>query len=144
MINRWNNDPSRYDDLLEIEYPFPTSRKRMSMQARGAQFAPFAALTGYEQVIFETSRLTEERIELSEQEKTLLDFKISQLQPSTMITVTYFVADLKKSGGMYKIKEGLLKKIDSQKRMLVFDDATQIGIDDIYALESPLFDEMYF
>ena len=59
---------SRYDDIINLPHHVSPTRQRMSMHDRAAQFAPFAALTGYEAAVGETARLTAERRELDAQE----------------------------------------------------------------------------
>ena len=65
--------PFPYEDILHLSYPRPSKRARMSMIERAAQFAPFAALTGFDSAIAETARLTGQKAELDESEKTRLD-----------------------------------------------------------------------
>ena len=60
------NNPHRYDHIMHLPNPEPTVRPRMAIEKRAAQFAPFAALTGYEESVAEEARLTEEKLELSE------------------------------------------------------------------------------
>lgn len=93
----------RYDDIIHLPHHISKTRPQMSMMDRAAQFSPFAALTGYDAAIKETGRLTDEKIELGEETKAVLDRKQSYLsdmisvQPE--ITVTYFLPDERKSGG---------------------------------------------
>ena len=93
---------SEYDDIIDL--PRPKSRHEpMPMSDRAAQFSPFATLTGYGDAIDETARLTDVRIELSEEERAELDYKqqyLSTLDAPT-VSVTYFVPDERKSGGAY-------------------------------------------
>ena len=86
------------------------------MLDRAAQFSPFAALTGYDDAIHETARLTNDKVDLSEEEKETLDRKqqilLERLGEHPALTVTYFIPDAKKSGGAYVTKSGSFKKID--------------------------------
>ena len=113
------------------------------MLDRAAQFSPFAALTGYEEAIYETGRLTEERAELDEEEKAILDRKqrllLEKLDELPTLTVTYFVPDEKKSGGAYIRKAGNLKKINPSERWMLLTDGTKIPLDDVMSIESKLF-----
>ena len=125
-----------YDDIIDL--PRPKSRHEpMPMSDRAAQFSPFAALTGYGDAIDETARLTDHRIELSEEERAELDYKqqyLSTLDAPT-VTVTYFVPDERKSGGAYVTRTGVLKRIDEVERAMVFADGTRVGMDDVVEIE---------
>ena len=118
----------------------------MSMMDRAAQFSPFAALTGYDAAIKETGRLTDEKIELGEETKAVLDRKqcylsnMISVQPE--ITVTYFLPDERKSGGTYLSVTGKLKRIDEYERMMILTDGKKIPLDDIMDIESNLFCEL--
>ena len=124
-----------YDDIIYL--PHPTSRKhpRMPQMARAAQFAPFSALTGYEDAVRETARLTERRIELDEYEKAALDEQLQIIQEhldeQLEITFTYFVPDEKKSGGAYVDVTGIVKKVDIIRHEVVLMDGTRIPADGI-------------
>ena len=111
------NTTEKYSDILHLPHPVSEKHPRMPMQDRAAQFSPFAALTGYEEAIYETGRLTEEKTELGEEEKAILDRKqrllLEKLDEFPALTVTYFVPDEKKSGGAYIRKAGNLKKNQS-------------------------------
>ena len=127
-----------YDDILDL--PHPTSKKhpRMSMAARAAQFAPFAALTGYGDAIKETARITDQQLELDENEKALLNEKLQLLRQhlpgKPKITITYFVPDTKKAGGSYQTITGFVKKLQEYERRLIMTDGTIIPIDAIIEL----------
>lgn len=132
----------KYDDIIDL--PHPTSKKhpRMTMVNRAAQFSPFAALTGYDAAIRETARVTENRRELSEDAVDELNDKISLLQQEQAgmkrIKVTYFQADRTKDGGVYRVEEGIFKKIKSDERILELTNGTQITLDDIFKIEIDL------
>ena len=130
-----------YDDILHGRRPVSAKHPPMSQADRAAQFSPFAALTGYEAAVRETARLTEGRIELSEEEKASIDAVLQYLQDCISeqppVIVTYFVPDRKKDGGAYVTVTGPLKRIDLLERRLLFTDGTQIPIDDISRLRCP-------
>ena len=98
----------------------------MSMHDRAAQFSPFAALTGFDDVIAETGRRTDQKIELSESQMTLLNQKLNLIDDAVqdgyhpMVTVVYFVPDAKKDGGSYQEYTGKMRQVDSAERKLVF------------------------
>ena len=122
----------KYDDILHLSYPFPSTRPRMNSTDRAAQFSPFAALTGFEAVIEESGRLTQSAIELDESAKTEVDQALRQLseqihtQPKA--TITYFQSDARKLGGAYLTVTGNIKKIDSYEMRLILTDDTCIPI----------------
>ncbi len=125
----------KYDDIINLPHHVSTKHQRLSMEQRAAQFAPFAALTGYGDAIKETVRITEDRIELDDEEKIKLDNKLKKIQNNISnkpkVIVTYFVPDIRKSGGEYLTKVGNLKKIDEYNQLLVLDDKTEIPIKEI-------------
>lgn len=114
----------------------------MSLLDRAAQFAPFAALTGYDAVIAETGRLTEEKIEQEEYPRNVLDRKLQQLLGKVSshpeVTVTYFAPDDRKSGGTYQTVTGTFKKLDFGTHMLFLSDDCRISLPDIIDIECDL------
>lgn len=124
-----------YDDIINLPHHISTKHPRLSKQQRAAQFAPFAALTGYGDAINETSRITENRIELDEEEIAKLNKKLQRLQTNIpnkpKVTVTYFIPDTKKSGGEYVTKIGNLKKIDEYKQLIILENKIEIPIKEI-------------
>ncbi len=68
---------NKYDDILYMKHHVSEKHPQMSMEARAAQFAPFAALTGFEDEVKKTARLNDERIEMGEEVKVTLDRKIT-------------------------------------------------------------------
>ena len=124
----------RYDDILDLPYPYPSKHKKMSLYDRAAQFAPFAALTGFEDQIDETGRYTEKRIEITEERREILDSRLEEIlneEVSPLIKVSFFVPDKEKEGGSYRTHKGRIKKIDPIERMLVFEDGKTVALDDI-------------
>ncbi len=132
-----------YDDIINLPHHVSKTRPQMSESDRAAQFSPFAALTGHDAAISETARLTDEKTELDESEKYILDIKQQLLSASIAdepeITVTYFVPDGRKKGGSYVTVMGNLKKTDGVSHTLTLQNGTVIKTDDIIALDSPLF-----
>ena len=98
---------------------------------RAAQFSPFAALTGYEEAIYETGRLTEERAELDYKLQTIWEYA----KEHPRIAVTHFVPDKKKSGGICRKTCGRLKKIDTARQQIFLEDDTQILLEQVLDLE---------
>ena len=123
---------SDYDDIINL--PRPNLRhKRMSLYSRAAQFSPFAALVGYDDVIEETGRQTDERLELNEDQKTIINNKLIYLNENRDIKARYecFLKDSRKDGGSYIHKEGKIRKIDLDKAVIVLDSNDKIVIEDL-------------
>ena len=124
-----------YDDIIDLPHPTSERHPRMPMVNRAAQFSPFAALTGYDAAVKETARLTDAKIELTEEEKSILDAKLQLLadriagQPT--VEFTYFKPDGKKAGGAYLTVSGIVKKIDGFTGEIVLTDGQRIPIEDI-------------
>lgn len=131
---------SAYDDLLNLPHHTSAVQPAMSMQNRAAQFAPFAALVGYDALIQETTRLTDQKAELDESviaelnEKLRLLLELLPQQPE--VTVTYFLPDSRKAGGAYRTTSGIIRKFLRNENILVMMDDTQIPIGDIVGIES--------
>lgn len=128
-----------YEDMLELPNPVSKTHPQMPRRDRAAQFAPFAALTGYEEAVREAARFTEEKMILDEDSKEQLDWKLRCLQEKVKekptITVTYFLEDEKKKGGKYVTVTGVLKKIDSYTHQFVLESGEEIPVEDIVSLE---------
>ena len=136
-----------YSDIINLSRPV-SKRPRMSLEQRSAQFAPFAALTGYEGQVKETARLTDKRIELNEELKEILDLKIQLIQKKIKeqpdVTITYFIPDDKKQGGKYKTVTNSVKKIDTYKNEIILIDGTTIAIDEIIDINSEIYQLMMY
>jgi len=132
-----------YDVIIDLPHHVSATRPRMSMIDRAAQFSPFQALTGYGAAIQETGRLTDQRIELTEDSRAVLDRKqqllLDNLADRPEVSVTYFVPDERKSGGAYVTVTGQVKKVDEFERLLILTEGTKIPLDDIPDIESELF-----
>jgi len=128
-----------YEDILHLPRPVYLARPRMSLHDRAAQFAPFAALTGYDAVIEETGRLTEGRVELSEDGRAELDTALhrlaEQLSRQPAVTVQYFLPDERKAGGAYITVTGHARSIDVHRQCLLLSDGTHIPLGDIRRLD---------
>lgn len=135
-----------YDDIIHLPHPVSPTRRRMTAEERAAQFAPFAALTGFGAVIVETARTTDARIELDEYGRERLDARLRVLQEALadepVVTATYFVPDERKDGGAYVTAQGVVKKLDVYERQIVFTDGRAVSFDDLYALDGAVFDDM--
>ncbi len=139
-----NNDcTDKYKDIINLPHHQSKRRPRMSMIDRAAQFSPFAALTGHNDAIIETARLTDRKIELDEGTKSVLNEKIQMisdyLSEMPTVTFTHFEPDTKKGGGAYLKTTGTVKKIDDFNKEIYLTDGTIILIEHIYEIESELF-----
>ena len=127
-----------YFEILSREHPTSKKHPRMSRMNRAAQFAPFAALTGYEESIKETARLTDRKIELSEYEIEELNAKLNFIQEHIKerpeVTITYFQPDERKDGGAFISVTGKVRRIDEANKVLVFEDEKIICIGVIVGL----------
>lgn len=127
---------NKYDEILSLPHHVSKTRPQMPMSDRAAQFAPFAALTGYDSAIKETGRLTNERIELDEDALTALNVKyqflMDALDEEPEIKITYFKPDERKAGGEYVSAIGAVKKVDDFERLITMQDGTRIPMDDVY------------
>ncbi len=131
-----------YEDIIDLPHHVSATRPHMTMPDRAAQFSPFAALTGYGDAVNETARRTDSRIELDEYEKAALNERLQVIADNLRcaeISVTYFLPDIKKSGGKYITLTGCVKKIDDYERVIVMQSNTRIPIDDIVAIDGELF-----
>ena len=129
---------NRYDEIINLPHHVSKTRPQMPMSDRAAQFAPFAALTGYESAIKETGRLTDEKIELDEEALTALDRKyqllMDTLDDAPEVTIIYFQPDERKAGGQYVSATGTVKKVDTFGRRILLQDGTRIPLDSVYDL----------
>ena len=143
-----------YADILHLPHHQAVDRRHMSMHDRAAQFSPFAALTGFDGVIAETGRLTDHKVELSENEKVLLDQKLTLIDEAVRagqhpeITLLYFTPDARKTGGSYQEHTGSVRQIDPIERAIVFlatndrSAGMKIAIDDVKEIHGELVDYM--
>lgn len=131
-----------YSDIINLSRPV-SKRPRMSLEQRSAQFAPFAALTGYEGQVKETARLTNKKIEINEELREILNKKIQLIQEKIkeqpQIEITYFIPDSKKDGGKYETVTNSVKKIDTYKGEIILIDGTTIAIDEIININSEIY-----
>ncbi len=135
-----------YDDIIDLPHHVSASRPHMSARDRAAQFASFAALTGFEDVVKETARLTDKRVDLDEDAKAALNARLLMIQERLVdqpqVFITYFKPDDKKAGGSYVTVEGCVKAIDAYGRTVAMKDGTKIPINDIIKIDGTLFDSM--
>ena len=135
-----------YNEIMGLPHHVSKTRPQMPMSDRAAQFAPFAALTGYDAAIKETGRLTVERIELDVEALSALDMKyqllMEALDEAPEVTITYFQPDERKAGGKYVSAVGAVKKIDDFERRITMRDGTRIPMDDVLSIDGELFSSL--
>ena len=128
-----------YEDIVYLPRPISSKHPPISAADRAAQFAPFAALTGYAEIIEEMGRQTLERITLEETRKQELNEKLRSIVRNKYempnVEITCFCPDVKKSGGSYVVISGCVKKIDTSTHSVILKDGRVIAIDDIYEIE---------
>ena len=133
----------KYNEIMGLPHHVSKTRPQMPMSDRAAQFAPFAALTGYDAAIKETGRLTVERIELDVEALSALDMKyqllMEALDEAPEVTITYFQPDERKAGGKYVSAVGAVKRIDDFERRITMQDGAKIPMDDVLSIEGDLF-----
>lgn len=141
------HEEGRYDDIINLPHHVSTKHPHMAPSDRAAQFSPFAALTGHDEAIKETARLTDERMELDENRKELLDARLQLLREhlgeKPTVTFTFFEPDERKSGGAYVTVTGSVKKIEEYENKIILEEGVVILIDEISAVEGELFHELY-
>ena len=133
----------KYDEIANLPHHVTETRPQMPMSDRAAQFAPFAALTGYDSAIRETERLTDERIELDEEALTALNLRyrllMDALGKEPEVEITFFKPDERKSGGEYVTVNGAVKNIDDFERLITMQDGMKIPMNDILSIDGEIF-----
>ena len=137
-----------YEDIMYLPHHVSVTHRQMSMRERAAQFSPFAALTGYEAAVEETARLTEAETVLTEDTKETLNARLlwlrDRLSDPPTVTLTYFVPDLRKSGGETVREQGRVTHIDEIERTVTLSEHRIIPIDCIREIDGECFAEEVF
>jgi len=132
-------EKGRYDDIINIPHHISMYHPQMSITSRAAQFAPFAAVVGYDSAIYETARHTDAKIELDESRIEYLDTKLRcillEKAAKPMIQITYFKADKTKHGGKYITVKSRIKKFDDYRKEIVLENNQRIFINDLYDIK---------
>ncbi|MBP3462984.1 MAG: hypothetical protein J6K45_00635 [Clostridia bacterium] len=138
---------SKYDDIINMPRHISKTRPQMSLYNRSAQFAPFAALTGYEEMVKETARLTDNKIEIDDGLRNIINKKLNiireHLKEKPEITITYFVKDRKKSGGQYLTLKCVIRRIDLVNQEIILNDRSVIKLDDIININGNLIEGLF-
>ena len=126
---------NKYEDIIDLPHYVSKKHPQMTIEARAAQFAPFAALTGFEDDVKETARLTDRKIEIDEEIKKELDYKLqiikNNISKKPLVTITYFISDDKKQGGKYVTIKAKIIKIDSDNKAILLENKNIVYIKDI-------------
>jgi len=146
------NDFALYADMLHLPHHVSSKHAPMSIYNRAAQFSPFAALVGYDAEVAEAGRMTDAEMELDESEKARIDQKLSLIAEAIdrgykpVISITYFEPDSKKTGGKYTIFKGVVKRVDSIGRKILFYEGNiagkEIPVERIYDVRGELVDHL--
>ncbi len=135
-----------YTDIIDLNRPL-SKHANLGVESRAAQFAPFAALTGYDAEIRETARLTDKKIEVDDGLKDLLNSKLAYLNENIKerneITITFFVKDKTKEGGSYETVNGIIKKIDPIEGIIKLENKDIILMQDVLSITGDIFKNMY-
>ncbi len=138
--------PEKYKQIIDLPYRGSVSRPKMDRIDRAAQFSPFSALVGYDDIIDETNRFTEERFDFGEEDKKLLDEKLRLIcereKERPEIAVTYFIPDEKKEGGAYHTETKTVKRVDVTRRVVLFTDKTELPLNLIADFGGEFFDAL--
>lgn len=133
------HDEHRYDDIINLPHYQSDKRPHMSLRDRAAQFAPFAALTGHDDAIEETARLTENEIIIDESQREQINQVLSKVcseaNGSIVVAITYFKPDRLKEGGAYLTDTGRVKKVDTIEKVVIMESGMVIALEQIVSIE---------
>ena len=137
-----SKNSGRYSDIIDLPHHQSIYRPHMTVYNRAAQFAPFAALVGYDEMVQDTADilLLDKRVILSEDAKSLLDVQLQGIREkidlNPEIKIVYFDEKVNKLGGGYALHSGKVKKIEEYPAMLVFLDGKKVSVEDIVQIEN--------
>lgn len=136
---------NNYDDIINLNRPI-SKHKHMTIEERSAQFAPFAALVGYDNAVKETARLTENKIEMNDEQQDMLNFKLRYLYDNinnkNEVIITHFIKDNKKVGGKYINTIGIIKQIDPVQENIKLSNNVIIYMNDIINITGDIFNDI--
>ena len=137
----------RYSDIIDLPHHQSGRRPHMSVYNRAAQFAPFAALVGYDDMVQDTAgmRLIEKKKILGEDDKQILEKKLQilrdHLKEQPEIEVIFFDDKDEVKGGAYRSISGSLKKIEEYPATLILNQGMEIKSVDILLIQGEIFDK---
>ena len=139
MNSENNSAETKYADIIDLPHHRSPTRPHMSNYDRAAQFSPFAALTGYEAAVEETARLTDAKLEMTEDKKQMLDEKLRLLLDAAdhppAVRITYFIPDSRKDGGAYETVTGRIKSLDPYGGHIILTDKRTVPLADLWDIE---------
>ena len=137
-MKNYFGESHKYDDIIHLPHHVSDKRPQMPVLDRAAQFAPFAALTGYGEAVKETARLTERRIQPDEEALDILNRRLEFIKEHIgehlEVSVCFFRPDPRKEGGAYVTVSGTVKKLDEFRHRLVLADETEIPFEDLWEI----------
>ncbi len=140
--------PEKYINIIDMPHHQSPTRPKMDRVNRAAQFSPFAALVGYDDLIDETNRTTEEMIDFGEDDKKILDEKLRIIseheKEHPVVTVTYFTEDKRKEGGSYTTETKTVKRVDFVRRTILFTDKTELPLHSITDFSGEIIEKNIF
>ena len=133
-----------YEDIIDLPPHISKKHPQPTMMERAARFSPFAAVTGYEDMVQEEARYTIEKADLDESAKEKISEKlgvlVQYLREKPQVTITYFKPDHSKNGGEYVDVTGAVKHIDEYRRVVIMENGDIIYIEDIYDIQGKIFE----
>lgn len=133
----------KYNDIINLPHPQSKAHPRMNRIDRAAQFAPFAALTGYAEAINEAGRLVESKKELTDEEKedisNKLNYLIENINSNIEVMIIYFIPDKNKNGGFNQSIKGIIRKLDIDGT-IHFKNRKRIKLENVISINSSIFE----
>jgi len=137
----------KYEKIINLPHHVSKKHPPLSRDSCAAQFSPFAALTGYEEIVSDAARATDEKTELDDDAKLRLSGKLQivldHIDEDPVVSVTYFLPDKKKSGGRYVTVDGTVKKYDNYEKMIYMTNGTVIRLNDLYEIKGKIITEYF-
>ena len=136
----------KYKDIINLPYQKSKNHAHMSLSDRAAQFLPFSALSGYEKAIQESSRLTSDSKEISQEEKDIISSKLNYIAKNKItdqLEITYFVKDKKKKGGSYQVIKSAIRRVVDTEGKIILDSEKEIFIKDIINISGGIIDRVF-
>ena len=131
-----------YEDMLDLPHHISPTRPQMTLLNRAAQFAPFAALTGYDELIDEADRPVERRVALNDEQQAAINERLrlleKHLREKPVVSVVWFEPDARKQGGSYRTLSGTVRRLDAAGHRIIFDTGEELTMESLYSLRCHL------